>query len=245
MAFREGQPTGWLGAGPQGLPEERAHAPQMPMRSRAPVGSYPEPDVEEVGPNNPSRRRWGDYAEQEAQDEVEERDRLISKSPEIAWIWHSAQVANFMKTVLLYVFMHTNAAVASGIQSLMKERRDLHDRVESGLLPGEQWMDWQGNKFTSWHTGPSRIVGKETSADCCGEHLGERRDLHGTVKTGFPFLDEEEEDLSPPPLDEEVKLVSRVDEVLMKLDGFLREEEEKEEEEEKKAKANARHNHSD
>ena len=33
--------------------------------------------------------------------------------------------------------------------------------------------------------------------------------------------------------------------VLMKLDGFLREEEEKEEEEEKKAKANARHNHSD
>jgi hypothetical protein len=116
MAFREGQPTGWLGAGPQGLPEERAHAPQMPMRSRAPVGSYPEPDVEEVGPNNPSG------------------------------IWHSAQVANFMKTVLLYVFMHTNAAVASGIQSLMKERRDLHDRVESGLLPGEQW--------TSWHTGP-------------------------------------------------------------------------------------------
>jgi hypothetical protein len=59
-----------------------------------------------------------------------------------------------MKTVLLYVFMHTNAAVASGIQSLMKERRDLHDRVESGLLPGEQWMDWQGNKFTSWHTTP-------------------------------------------------------------------------------------------
>jgi hypothetical protein len=78
--------------------------------------------------------------------------------------------------------MHTNAAVASGIQSLMKERRDLRDRVESGLLPGEQWMDWQGNKFTSWHTGPSRIVGttgtypyirtypysKETSADCWG-----------------------------------------------------------------------------
>ena len=136
MAFREGQPTGWLGARPQGLPEERAHAPQMPMRSRAPVGSYPEPDVEEVGPNNPSG------------------------------IWHSAQVANFMKTVLLYVFMHTNAAVASGIQSLMKERRDLRDRVESGLLPGEQWMDWQGNKFSNWHTGP-----KETSADCWGEHL--------------------------------------------------------------------------
>jgi len=124
MAFREGPPIGWLGAGPQVLPIERAHAPQMPMRSRAPVGSYPEPDVEEVGPNNPSG------------------------------IWHSAQVANFMKTVLLYVFMHTNAAVASGIQSLMKERRDLHDRVESGLLPGEQWMDWQGNKFTSWHTTP-------------------------------------------------------------------------------------------
>ena len=190
MAFREGQPAGWLGAGPQGLPEERAHAPQMPMRSRAPVGSYPEPDVEEVGPNNPSG------------------------------IWHSAQVANFMKTVLLYVFMHTNAAVASGIQSLMKERRD----------------------------------------------------LHGTVKTGFPFLDEEEEDLSPPPLDEEEKLVSRgypyavgpptsfvgnlpvraaednVAFVLMNKFCFLREEEEKEEEEEeeeKKAKANARHNHSD
>ena len=27
MAFCEGQPTGWLGAGPQGLPEERADAP--------------------------------------------------------------------------------------------------------------------------------------------------------------------------------------------------------------------------